>query len=327
MESEQFSGNVIMLCNYANFLKKVRGDMAQAKELYEKGLQMNPTAPYLLKNYGIFMRDWEKGGGVGVGVGGGMFKKKEKEAEIPSRDEVDSEVEEGEEEDEFEADHKIPAHLLTNKRDPSQMPVEVGGDGWVKYRHPQYGIYYYNEITNDSVYDEPEGWGVSQHAFAQKRTQAAAEEEDEDDEEEEGTDDEEEAPKPGLGETPAELMEDAWARFVDPNSKLTYFYNMATGLSQYERPNAFTSEANPFGGAREGEKEDADILSSRRGAEEKPKEVLGNGEWVRYTDEETGYVRASHCRANPGRNVRQQNCCNSAGLRAICDRSSALEPH
>jgi len=378
------SSNVVLLCNYANFLKKVRGDLEAAKELYEKGLELNPNAEYLLKNYAIFKRDYERSGGVGVGVGGGLFssfkgnrsnpasrgrdakppaataaaataaaaatttgtaagaktppseKKRRVAAEAKkrvasgddresSRDEErgtdDSDGEEGEGEDFFEADTKLPAHLLTNKRDPSQMPLEIGGEGWVMYRHPKHGLYYHNEITNDSTYNKPEGFASNEHSFARMRTAAGGaeskkeegkgNESDYDDEEGGKNANNGDVPTPSKGEKPAEVLDNAWARFVDPNSNLTYFYNMATGDSQYERPDEFITAGNPFEDARGGssgeggggsggggggdDKPDADILNSRRGLGVKPNEVLQGGVWVRFTDEETKYTCES-CR-------------------------------
>ncbi|GMH94269.1 hypothetical protein TrST_g13692 [Triparma strigata] len=343
--------NVVLLCNYANFKKKVRGDLEAAKVLYEKGMAMNPDAEYLQKNYKIFLRDYEKSGGKAVPLGGikkkpspinkvnkvaeAAAEKAEREKERKRREEVvssakkmisraaegegegvsegeeeDDEDAEGEGEDAFVMDDKIPAHLLTQKRDPSQMPVEVGVEGWVCYNHPQYGLYYYNEFTNKSTYDKPADFKSNSHAFAKMRSFGGdgdggdGGEGVEGGDADGGGDDGPDEPADILNsrrseaEEPIEVINGGWNKFMDDESGWEYWHNEKTGESTYDRPEVYETSNDPFAGAKkdavgggEGEhahKPDVDILSSRRSEAEQPKEVLYDG-WVRYVDEESGY--------------------------------------
>ncbi|GMH81538.1 hypothetical protein TL16_g08962 [Triparma laevis f. inornata] len=255
--------NVVLLCNYANFMKKVRGDLEAAKVLYEKGMAMNPDAEYLQKNYKIFLRDYEKSGGKAGPLGG----TKKKPSPI---NKVNKAAEKAE------------------KRDPSQMPVEVGVEGWVCYNHPQYGLYYYNEFTNKSTYNKPADFKKSEHAFAKMRSF-------------DGDKDAPDEPADILNsrrseaEEPIEVGNGGWSKFMDDESGWEYWHNEKKGESTYDRPEVYETSNDPFAGVKSGgggdehaHKPDVDILSSRRSEAEQPKEVLYDG-WVRYVDEESGY--------------------------------------
>ncbi|GMH48842.1 hypothetical protein TrRE_jg4174 [Triparma retinervis] len=332
--------NVIMLCNYANFQKKVRGDMEKAKELYEMGLRKNPDAQYLQKNWGIFMRDYEKG--LTRTGSFKMAKKREveearkrkeeegrKKAEVEKkRKEVEAakkllrgesleegggkgggaegeeeEEEEEEDDDDFFVSEKLPAHLLTQKRDPSQLPLAVGGAGWLMYKHPSYGIYYHNELTGNSTYDKPEEWEENKHGFAKRRTGEGGkvmEEEEEEKEQVGGDEGNVNAQFNGLfnqgngvgEEERGEGGEGKWGRLTDQDTKMQYFYNSTTGESRYERPDSYSTAEDAFKVARGGgteEDEELDILSSQRSEHKKVETVTDKkgGAWGRYLDPET----------------------------------------
>lgn len=66
---------------------------------------------------------------------------------------------------------------------------------------------------------------------------------------------------------------------------------METDESTYDRPDGFETKAKPFGSVRGnlfGDRESADILSSRREADAVVEEFL-NGGWVKYVDDSTGH--------------------------------------
>jgi hypothetical protein len=76
----------------------------------------------------------EKGEGRGGASKQQVVAEAKKLFRVASGDDLESSRDEGESdegEDAFEQDDRIPAHLLTTKRDPSQRPLEVGVEGWV----------------------------------------------------------------------------------------------------------------------------------------------------------------------------------------------------
>jgi len=234
----------------------------------------------------------------------------EEEGREDDQGEEEEEEDEDEAEDDFFVSEKLPAHLLTQKRDPSQLPLSVGGNGWVMYKHPSYGIYYYNELTNDSTYERPGEWVENKHGFAKRRTGEEEEEvkgEEEEEEEEAGLGEEIggggftglfSKPAPTDGLEAEVLAEDAkWGRLLDPDTKMQYFYNSSTGESQYERPDDYTTSDDPFkvarggGGGSKGDdgEEELDILSSHRSNHNMVETVKDRrgGAWGRYVDPET----------------------------------------
>ena len=174
----------------------------------------------------------------------------------------------------------VPANVLSDKRDKSQLPVEKIQGGWEKFVDPESGYpYYYNAATEESTYDRPEGFETSEDPFEGERSTSRP-------------DVEILSSRRSLIEEPVELLNGGWEKFRDEESGYDYYYHEGSGVSQYERPSGFSTLNNPFSSARgalqEEEKEDADILSSRREADAVVEEFL-NGGWVKYRDEATGY--------------------------------------
>ena len=138
--------------------------------------------------------------------------------------------------------------------------------------------YFYNNLTGQSQYERPDAFSTGVNAFASVRKQLHVEKEDADILNS----------RRGAGEKAKEVLNGGWVRYRDEESKYDYYFHEESETSQYERPDGFSTTQDAFASVRGGKKPEADILSSRRGAEEEVKEVL-NGGWVRYRDEESGY--------------------------------------
>jgi hypothetical protein len=59
--------------------------------------------------------------------------------------------------------------------------------------------------------------------------------------------------KPDEGEEPAEDLYEGWGKYWDEEGGSFYYFNVETGISQYERPPRFETRNNPFLGIRDAE--------------------------------------------------------------------------
>ena len=186
-----------------------------------------------------------------------------------------------------EASLMPPASTLSTARSESQMPVEKLNGGWVKYVDPESNHpYYYHKEKDESTYERPDGFVTVADPFK-------------------STSDEGRLPVMPLAsalstarskiQKPVEILNGGWVKYVDPESRHPYYYHEGKDESTYERPDGFSTIADPFNSARgDGSvMPPASALSSARSQNQRPEEQL-NGGWVKYVDPESGHPYYYH---------------------------------
>jgi hypothetical protein len=132
---------------------------------------------------------------------------------------------------------KVSARQLSSRRDNSDKPKEYLNNGWVKYTDPESGWpYYYNEQTEESSYDRPEGFATSANPFGSMNADSARPS----------------VPASSLSarrdrtQTAVERMNNGWVKYVDPATNYPYYWNEDTSESTYDRPEGFRTFNDPF---------------------------------------------------------------------------------
>ena len=84
----------------------------------------------------------------------------------------------------------------------------------------------------------------------------------------------------------AEILNEGWQKFKDPESGYFYYWHEETQESSYDRPANFDTNANPFVSIMGTNKSmvPAQLLTARRKETQQPVERL-NGGWCKYYDE------------------------------------------
>jgi hypothetical protein len=170
------------------------------------------------------------------------------------------------------------ADALNSVRNTKEKPVEVLNGGYVKYKDPASGhFYYFNAETQESTYDRPAAFiQTVADPFAAARDEGIM-------------------PAPEIlssarsaAQTPDEILDSGWQKFVDPESGHPYYWNSNTDESTYDRPEGFQTNNNPFQSARGSARQTlppASLVSSRRSSNEVGEKL--NGGWVKYIDPES----------------------------------------
>ncbi|GMH80022.1 hypothetical protein TL16_g08367 [Triparma laevis f. inornata] len=176
------------------------------------------------------------------------------------------------------------AEKLTGRRREGQLPVEEISESWVSYVDPNTGYkYYYNEQTQESTYDRPLGLETTVDPFASAREgggkMVKAEIVNK---------------KRDGKQLPVEKINGGWEKYVDPESGGAYYYYKEGDYSTYDRPEGFSTSANPFSTLRDDNTKThnrilpAKVLTARRDQTQPAIEQLEGGEWEKHVDQETG---------------------------------------
>jgi hypothetical protein len=172
---------------------------------------------------------------------------------------------------------------LSSRKDSAQKPLEtiaVGiGQKWQKFVDPESGHpYYYNENTEESTYERPLDYRTSADPFSAVKEKGVM------------------PPAEVLAsarsstQKPVEKLPQKWFKYIDNSSEFPYYYNSETEESTYERPDGFSTTADPFASARDqGVMPPAEVLASARSSLQKPDEKVNGGPWYKYTDPESGH--------------------------------------
>jgi len=105
--------------NHHHHPNPFRDSLRLSKELYEMGLEKNPDAEYLKKNFGIFMRDYEKG--LSRTGSFKMAKKREEEEARKAKREMEAEEERKREEEKKRREVRLK-RIDSNSSSNSNMP-------------------------------------------------------------------------------------------------------------------------------------------------------------------------------------------------------------
>ncbi len=187
-----------------------------------------------------------------------------------------------------------PAGILNVRRDEDQLPVEILNGGWEKHIDHESGHpYYYHEGRDESQYERPDGFATVSDPFASVKSNSTS-----------TMPPAEVLTARNPNQQPAEILNNGWKKYVDPESGWPYYVNDETSESTYERPDGFTTVADPFNAARtNGAMPPAEVLTARRtsrdtarsrnGKKEDPVETL-NGGWEKYQDPDSGHFYYHH---------------------------------
>ena len=188
----------------------------------------------------------------------------EEEAKNESEDESESSSsssDESESEDEQETRDKPNPMLFTERRSKAQAPAEVLEGDWMKYFDDEAKCYYYwNETTQVSTYDRPEGFETRADAFSSVRNCSVV---------------------PDEHDKPKEWLSGGWKKYFCQNNQFDYYYHEDSGESSWNRPPGFETENDPFASFRA-------PAAGSVSKHDKPKEKMENG-WCKYHDQSSNF--------------------------------------
>ena len=175
----------------------------------------------------------------------------------------------------------LTAAMLTARRKgkagAGQKPFEKTEGGWEKFQDGESGYwYYYNSIIDISTYDRPENFQTNMNPFGNIKSNAKI-------------------PASVLtarrdaNEKPVSVLNNGFVKYYDEETGYHYYYNETIDESTYDRPENFSTNANPFGKKQNTPAVPASVLTARRDAGEKPTEVLNNG-FVKVSERSAGGV-------------------------------------
>jgi len=125
----------------------------------------------------------------------------------------------------------------SSARSAKQKPDETFNGGWQKFTDLESGHpYYWNETTDESTYERPEGFQTNANPFASAR----------------GSIRQTLLPASVLTSRRSstevgERLNGGWVKYIDPESGWPYYYHAENDVSQYEKPDNFVTSYNPFG--------------------------------------------------------------------------------